>query len=143
MHVSPDDTRSEFLAAEVPDLAQLAGARTDFAEWLAGVGLTEDRVGELAVAFSELVANAVRESPPGADPASAHAVLGGDGRLVLEVSNEVAATSPEEVKEHWDLNDPLRTGGRGLLLVSAFVDDIVVDVAGERLVIRCSIAVPV
>lgn len=136
MHVSNDETRCEFPDTEVPDMGSLSGARSEFAAWLDEAGFDDERIDELSVAFSELVANAVRESPDDGAPPGVQAGFDGDN-LVLEVSNEVAETSAAAVKADWDLNDPLRTGGRGLLLVSAFVDEIEVDVVDARLVIRC------
>ena len=104
-------------------------------EWLAGVTTSEDRIEDLSVVISELGANAVRGTPDGTEPAAVSAWIE-DGRVVLEVSNRVEDLAVPDVD--WDLDDPLRTGGRGLLLVSAFVDDVHVDVEGDVLVIRCT-----
>jgi len=123
-------------------LAALASVRAEFAEWLAGVPASEDRIEDLSVVISELGANAVRGTPPGRDAATASAWVEDDGAqrtVVLEVANHVEdVTIPDA---DWDLEDPLRTGGRGLLLVSAFVDDVHVEVDGDLLVIRCTTAV--
>lgn len=123
-------------------LSELATVRAEFVEWLAGEGASPERTEDLAVVISELGANAVRGAPPGASPATADAWLeqrGGEQVVVLEVANRVEELTIPDTD--WDLEDPLRTGGRGLLLVSAFVDDVHVDVDGDVLVIRCTTAV--
>jgi anti-sigma regulatory factor (Ser/Thr protein kinase) len=104
-------------------------------EWLCGVRSSEDRIEDLSVVISELGANAVRGTPQGAEPATVSAWLD-DGTVVLEVANRVEDITVPDVD--WDLEDPLRTGGRGLLLVSAFVDDVHVEAEGDVLVIRCT-----
>ena len=104
-------------------------------EWLAGITTSDERIEDLSVVISELGANAVRGTPADADPATVSAWLD-DDRVVLEVANRVEDVGIPDVD--WDLEDPLRTGGRGLLLVSAFVDDVHVDVDGDVLVIRCT-----
>ena len=123
-------------------LSALAEVREEFAGWLAGVTASEDKVEDLAVVISELGANAVRGTPEGRDPATVSAWLEdeGDSRVVvLEVANHVEEVTIPDAD--WDLEDPLRTGGRGLLLVSAFVDDVHVEVEGDLLIIRCTTAV--
>lgn len=126
----------------MPSLAALAAVREEFSEWLAGVTTSEDKVEDLSVVISELGANAVRGTPEGRPPATASAWI--DERVdhrtvVLEVANHVDEIAVPDAD--WDLEDPLRTGGRGLLLVSAFVDDVHVDVEGDLLIIRCTTAV--
>lgn len=116
-------------------LAALAGVRESFVEWLAGVTTSEDRIEDLSVVISELGANAVRGTPEGADPATVSAWVD-DDRIVLEVANRVEDLTVPDAD--WDFDDPLRTGGRGLLLVSAFMDDVNVEVEGDVLVIRCT-----
>lgn len=116
-------------------LAALAAVRESFVEWLAGVTPSEDRIEDLSVVISELGANAVRGTPDGAEAATVSAWVD-DDHIVLEVANRVEDLAVPDVD--WDLEDPLRTGGRGLLLVSAFVDDVHVDVEGDVLVIRCT-----
>ncbi len=110
-----------------------------FMRWLRAADVESEQVDDLSVVLSELGANAVRETPHGAPPAEVEAVISG-GTLELTVTNEVSDSPSAEVNS-WDLEDPLRTGGRGLLLVSAFVDDIDVDVVDRRLVVRCTTTV--
>src|SRR3546814_18380760 len=69
-----------------------------------------DAAKDLVVGASELLANAIDASPGGATVA-----LRGtqeSGAVVLEAINRVSEwVSPAE---RWDMDDPLRTGGRGL-----------------------------
>lgn len=131
-----DHEISRFPPVDVAGNADLPDARRSFSAWLDEVGVEPDRAEDLSVVFSELVSNAVRETPDAADPATVSAVA--DDRVVqLEVTNTVDETSSAVNGHDWDLDDPLRSGGRGLLLVSAFVDDVDVDLSGDRLVLRC------
>lgn len=119
-------------------VSQLSEVRAGFMEWLRGAGVDPERIDDLSVVLSELGANAIRETPEGARPADVAARL--DGSTVeLTVTNEVSADAGPTAE--WDLDDPLRTGGRGLLLVSAFVDEIEVDIVDRRLVVSCTASV--
>lgn len=124
-----------FSERPLASLAALAAVREAFVEWLRGVTTSQDRIEDLSVVISELGANAVRGTPEGAEPATVGAWVD-DDHLVLEVANRVEEITVPDAD--WDLDDPLRTGGRGLLLVSAFVDDVHVDVDDGALVIRCT-----
>ena len=135
MFVQPPTTR--FPARGMASVADLSAVRAEFVAWLEGAGVVADRIDDLSVVLSELGANAVRETPDGADEACVTAAIDA-GVLVMEVSNEVSPSSSTPSEHEWDLSDPLRTGGRGLLLVSAFVDDVDVDVVDRRLVVRCT-----
>lgn len=136
MQLTPDlDTR---LAA---DTAVIAEARAMLHGWLADAGV-DDRevVGDLAVVLSELLANAVNASPP--DRSVTVRTQLSDGAVVLSVENEVREWVPPT--ERWDLGDPLRPGGRGLLIVSALADDVTVqhDIEEDRTVVTARVHVP-
>lgn len=135
MSLQPSTRR--FSARHVTSLAALAAVRESFVEWLAGVTTSEERIEDLSVVISELGANAVRGTPTGAEVATVTAWVE-DRRVVLEVANRVDDLTVPDAD--WDFDDPLRTGGRGLLLVSAFMDDVSVEVEGDLLVIRCTAA---
>jgi anti-sigma regulatory factor (Ser/Thr protein kinase) len=135
MSLQPSTRR--FAARRVPSVGALASVREAFVEWLAGVTTSEDKIEDLSVVISELGANAVRGTPEGRDAATVAAWVE-DNLLVLEVANHVEEITVPDAD--WNLEDPLRTGGRGLLLVSAFVDDVHVDVEGDLLIIRCTTA---
>lgn len=123
-----------FSEQALPDVSALAVVRRTFVDWMEDADVSRERIEDLSVVISELGANAVRATPVGSQPATACAWLD-ERQLVLEVANEVDAGT--ETTIDWDLEDPLRTGGRGLLLVSAFVDDVDTTVMDGRLVVRC------
>jgi anti-sigma regulatory factor (Ser/Thr protein kinase) len=128
-----------FSRRPLASLAALATVREEFAEWLRDAEASEEKVEDLSVVISELGANAVRGTPEGYPEAMVGARLEEQGTVVLEVANHVEEISVPDAD--WDLEDPLRTGGRGLLLVSAFVDDVHVEVEGDLLIIRCTTAI--
>lgn len=133
MIVQPSTRR--FAEQTVGDVASLGLVRCAFVDWLVDAEMLDaERIEDLSVVISELGANAVRATPSGGHASTVRAWLH-DAHLVLEVSNEVAAGT--ETTTDWDLGDPLRTGGRGLLLVSAFVDEVDTAVVDGRLVVRC------
>ena len=112
-------------------------ARRRFSAWLHR--RTDDDVAdELEVVFSELATNAVNGSPPGAEEVTGRAWYEGE-TLVVDITNRIdPAGSPGPAGSCWDLQDPLRTGGRGLVIAEAFVDSMEVTLEpGQRLVVRC------
>ncbi len=134
--LSPD----HFSARPIDGLADLAVLRAEFGHWLRDLGLDDDKVDDLLVVISELAANAVRESAENAVPPTVEASF--DAREIeLAVANEVDVTSRRTPTGGWDLEDPLRAGGRGLLVVSALVDEVDVQVDGQRLCVRCRMAI--
>lgn len=138
MTMSPR-TPDRFSPRPIRGLADLSDVRLEFGDWLRSLAVDAELVSDLLVVVSELCANAVRESAPGADEPTL-AAWTEDGDLLVEVANEVDV-APHEIRPDWDLDDPLRTGGRGLLVVSALVDDVDVEVDGRRLSVRCSVSV--
>lgn len=132
MSVQPPTT--VFPTQPMGAVSQLSEVRARFVGWLRKAEVDAERIDDLSVVLSELGANAIRETPDGAPRPEVTARIVGS-RLELTVTNEVAPDAGPA--DAWDLADPLRTGGRGLLLVSAFVDDVEVDVAERRLVVRC------
>ncbi len=127
-------SRHRFSAQPLTSLASLAAVREAFVEWLSGVAVADEKIEDLQVVISELGANALRATPECARPPTVAAWID-DRCLTLEVTNHLAAAAAPATD--WDLDDPLRTGGRGLLLVSAFVDDVHVDVEDDVLLVRC------
>lgn len=136
MHTEPPSTG--FPTHTLGAVSQLSEARARFVRWLRGQGVDCERIDDLSVVLSELGANAIRETPEDAPAPDVRAELS-DGVLRLVVTNVVASDAP--VTDAWDLSDPLRTGGRGLVLVSAFVDEVDVDVVDRRLVVTCTASV--
>lgn len=112
----------------------LPGQRHDFSGWLRALGVEDDVADDLTVVFSELTTNAVHGSPHGAATVNVRAACE-DGEVVLDVRNTTAADGYGA--RRWDLDDPLREGGRGLLIVQALVDELDVRQAGGDLAVRC------
>ena len=112
----------EFFATYRPDNAVIAEARTTFSTWLAQAA-PGSRVGdEMVVVLSELLANAFRASRDDHSAVSVRAWI--DGDLALEVTNP--ANAAFDPGAHWDYDDPLRPGGRGLVIVESLVDDLAI-----------------
>lgn len=110
-------------------------ARHDFEVWLRDTCVDDDAQSELGVVFSELAANAVDASPKPSSEVIARAWHDGED-VVLEIVN--ASERSSQPSSDWDLDDPLRTGGRGLVIVEAFVDELeVANDDGGRLLVRC------
>ncbi|MDE0805856.1 MAG: ATP-binding protein, partial [Acidimicrobiales bacterium] len=108
-------TPERFSARPIDDLADLSVVRREFAEWLKNAGVDHETADELLVVMSELGANAVRESPSEGRPPTVAAELDASG-IHVDVANEVDVEAEQEADDRWDLDDPLRTGGRGLLV---------------------------
>ena len=109
-------------------------ARRAFADWLCR--RTDDEVAdELEIVFSELAANAVDASPDDGEQVTGRAWCDGSD-LVIDLTNRADPNAQEGPR--WDLDDPLRTGGRGLVITEALVDSMEVRLEpGQRLVVRC------
>lgn len=131
---APDGPAPRFELRLDPTDAAIGPARGRLSTWLHGLGLGGDVVDDLLVVFSELAANAVAATVPEDQVDVRVEVAGGD--VVVEVRNgrEHQALMPAL----WDLDDPLRGGGRGLVLVRAFLDEVAFDPGeeGRGLVVR-------
>ena len=116
--------------------AQIGPGRAAFEQWLRTVGVSGDTAAELAIVFSELAANAVTASP-GGSVVHIRAVCN-NGEIVLEAENGSPHSTPRS-SHAWDLADPLRPGGRGLLIVTAYMDNVEVAPADEAdgILVRC------
>jgi anti-sigma regulatory factor (Ser/Thr protein kinase) len=126
---------NEFFATYRPTTSVMHEAREAFSTWLEdaapGSGLGE----EMAVVLSELLANAFAASLDDDSTVAVRAWL--DHDLTLEVTNPAHAAF--DVGSHWDYDDPLRPGGRGLMIVESLVDDLAITPPhdGTPLRVRC------
>ena len=125
-----------FAATYEPDTARIAEARAAFSDWLRGTRQDGELHDEMLVVLSELVANAIAASRAGSDEITVKAWIDDDG-LTLEVTNPASAVFT--TASCWDYDDPLRAGGRGLILVEALVDDLSIAPPDDRrpLSVRC------
>jgi anti-sigma regulatory factor (Ser/Thr protein kinase) len=115
----------------------IAHARQEVTDWLRShVADDGDVVDELAVVVSELVTNAIRATDGSRDTVTVAVRIEG-GAILLEVCNPSATWV--DVDRRWDLDDPLRLGGRGLLIVRSLVDDVTVEVDPDAVTtsVRC------
>lgn len=102
--------------------AAIADVRQGFTAWLRRWVPDDDTVGDMAVVLSELLANAVNATEGSGRTVHVIACADGDD-VVLAVRNPRVRW----VSDRWDLDDPLRVGGRGLLIVRSLVDELEVD----------------
>lgn len=115
-------------ADAVPNLRQA------FEKWLHDAGVGDEPAGELSVVFSELVTNAIQASN-GAGQEIEVAAWTEEGKVMLCVANPISRSSaPVTI---YDLDDPFRTGGRGLLIVRAFTDAMTIEFDDGSIVVRC------
>jgi anti-sigma regulatory factor (Ser/Thr protein kinase) len=112
----------------------IVDTRRDFEAWLRGTLAEDDDVHDMAVVLSELASNAAAGAATGSQ-AEIFATIEGD-HVCLEVRNRVADGAPEVTR--WDLDDPLRGGGRGLLIVRAYTDSMEIDSVDGTVVVRCA-----
>lgn len=131
---------SRFSDRHIESVAALSALRGEFGRWLADEGVGAAKIDDLLVVLSELGANAVRGTTDASMPATVWAEVR-DGSVHIDVTNQVDEGADAVPAGEWDLDDPLRTGGRGLLVVSALVDDVEVEARGDRLHVRCSLTV--
>lgn len=117
-------------------VSALPSTRSHFAGWMQTAELEDDVASDLEVVFSELTANAVAGSPGTSDHVDVRAEID-DGVMVLDVSNHVDDPSLRPGSAP-DIGDPLRRGGRGLLITRAFMDSVDVQIEQlDRLVVHC------
>jgi len=132
--------RIEGFSSSYPaDTAAIGTARRQVVHWLtADAHVGDDVASELAVVLSELLANAVRAADA-PDDAIGVALHLDRGAVILEVCNPQARWI--EADRRWDMDDPLRAGGRGLLIVRSLVDDLEVDVDADAATttVRCRV----
>lgn len=113
----------------------LSRPRHAFEDWLDSIGADADVRSELSIVFSELLANAAGATGGRSDDDISVRAWHEQDSVLLEVVNPVSAH--RQAITHWDLADPLRGGGRGLLIVRAYTDDLRVHTVGGCIVVRC------
>lgn len=125
---------ARFSLAFPATLRELALARDRLGTWLAEVGVDADGVLDLTVVFSELGANAVAATAASGQ-VGVVAWVEGTG-IVLEVTNGSPPADGPPLPSA--LVEAHRPGGRGLLIVQALADEVVLfrDPEGA-VVVRC------
>ncbi len=127
-------TPGSFVETFPARIDRLAATRRAFIEWLERNCTNADGRGDLTVVYSELTTNAVHASPAESVEVAVRAWCDG-ADIVLEVANVAGDDEPDE--QRWDLDDPLRSGGRGLVIVRAFVDTLQVRRERGRHIVSC------
>jgi anti-sigma regulatory factor (Ser/Thr protein kinase) len=117
------------------DPGSIGEARQAFITWLQQVSSDDELLQDMSVVVSELASNALDGGDPGSPVAEVRADLDGDVLQVV-VSNRLPAGVTDI--RHWDLDDPLRGGGRGLMIVRAYTDSLAVDSTGGTVSVRCT-----
>lgn len=126
---------NRFRASFPSSVAALVEPRMTFEQWLTEDDVPDDIVSELTVVFSELTSNAAAVSPDDGGEISAEAWRQGDD-LVMTVEN--SGPISEVAVRHWDLEDALRSGGRGLMIVRAYTDSMdATSTERGSLLVRC------
>jgi len=114
----------DFTLTCAADTSVIAEARRGFDGWLRRWVTDAETVDEMILVLSELLANAV--SAAGGEGATVQVLAcAEDGAVVLSVRNPKVRWV--DGAERWDLDDPLRVGGRGLLIVRSLVDELEVE----------------
>ena len=126
--------RGRFTWRLVADLDEVPVARRAFEGWLREARVSDDDVHDLTVVLSELGSNAANGAAPGTE-ARIESWLDGSV-LHLAVANRVDETTTDI--QRWDLDDQLRGGGRGLLIVRAYTDSMEIDTAGGEVSVLCT-----
>lgn len=119
----PPQRHEAFSGSYPPLTAAISDARLEFSGWLAECLEDPDLHDDMVVVLSELVANAVAASLDPVGNVDVRALFDGDG-LFMQVTNPPASSF--SAVNRWDYDDPLRPGGRGLLIVESLVDDIAI-----------------
>ena len=134
---TPEQAEDTFETAFPARSDALAPVRRSFAVWLHR-RTDDDTADELEIVFSELAANAVDASPDCDHEVEGRAWCEGHD-VVIDIANRTdPGSDPDNGLPRWDLDDPLRTGGRGLVITEAFVDSMEVTLEpGQKLVVRC------
>lgn len=128
-------TQGDFAWALGAGTGSIGSARQAFLSWLEQVSTDAELLQDMSVVVSELASNALDGGDPHRPEAEVRAELQGDVLHVV-VSNRL----PGDVTDirHWDLDDALRGGGRGLMIVRAYTDSLSVDSTAGTVIVRCT-----
>lgn len=113
----------------------IGSARQAFDAWLRQVSTNAELLQDMSVVVSELASNALEGGDPERPDAEVRAQVEGDVLHVV-VSNRPPAGVADI--RRWDLDDTLRGGGRGLMIVRAYTDSLAIDSTRDTVSVRCS-----
>lgn len=136
----PGDARPDLAPFECrfrPRLGAVGVVRRALGRWLgAHRGVDADAVDDLLIACSELCTNAVRSASHAGGTVAVRARQSGDA-VVLEVEDDGAGFSWPLAHRIQDVPEQ-DEHGRGLFIVTAITDEMEVEVATGRTVVRCT-----
>ena len=126
-----------FLCRFAPDLGAIRVVRRALGQWLgAHQPVNVDGVDDLLIACSELCTNAVRSASGAEGSVAVRAHARGDA-VVLEVEDDGAGFAWPVAHRLQDVPEE-DEHGRGLFIVASITDELEVQVAGGRTVVRCT-----
>lgn len=130
--VEASDRLGSRVSASYPGFDQvLASVRHDIVGWCRDQGLSTVLTGRAELVISELASNAIQASPGSAFEVVFEARRPFGARIA--VTNTTAGPSPPP-RRAWRPTGPLAVRGRGLLIVAAVADEVIVDRARSGLV---------
>lgn len=120
-----------------PDTGAVGVVRRALGRWIEALGGVDvDAVDDLLIACSELCTNAVRSASHAESTVAARARASGDA-VVLEVEDDGAGFSRPLARRIQDVPEQ-DEHGRGLFIVAALTDEMEIEVATGRTVVRCT-----
>jgi anti-sigma regulatory factor (Ser/Thr protein kinase) len=132
-HITHREPHGVRYRAEITSHGATPGMRSEIHDIAIRAGFA-DRAADLAVALTELVANAQEHGAP-----PFHVEAWWDGRLVIEVSNHRTGTGDVVTRrDRPPASDEVR--GRGLWLVRNLVDVVDVRDGAERTIVRVELS---
>ncbi len=132
-HITPRSPHRLRYRAEITSRGATPGMRSEIHDIAIQAGFA-DRAADVAVALTELVANAQEHGDP-----PFHVEAWWDGRLVIEVSNHTTGIGDVVARrDRPPASDAVR--GRGLWLVRNLVDVVDVRNGGERTIVRVELS---
>lgn len=120
-----------------PDNAAVSGVRAECADWFQARGVPEDRVEDLRLIASELLTNAVRAARTVVRCRAEVA----PGWLRIEVVDDGSALSEDELGFGEVEAAEDAEAGRGLFIVRALADEVLIDRLDGHTVVRASLGV--
>lgn len=129
-------TQGDFAWRLASGPGSIGSARQAFGTWLGQITADPELLEDMSVVVSELVSNALDGGHRSEPDAEIHAEVDDGDVLHVVVSNRLPDGATDI--RHWDLDDPLRGGGRGLMIVRAYTDSLAVDSSAGTVSVRCT-----
>jgi len=118
------------------DVTTLSEARRDVRAWLSNWGADDDTLDRAALIVSELATNALQASP--GRSYRVHVSRVDDHHAAISVRNAASSTVPPR-QENWGPVDRSSLRGRGLAIVSALSEQVIVEDGRGEVVVTARI----